>query len=367
VLTRRIAIALLVAAAAAALWWLRAVWPPFILAFLLAYLLEPPVSLMARRLGTSRSVSILVVYAVVLVSVAAAIFAFFPRVLAELEVLARILPRQLQNMARVAERMQERFYSFPWPRNLQMVVLDTSTRVEEFLQAEAQRVVDGALLLASHALSLVLAPLLAFYFLKDGEAFGSSCHRLLSPQGREIVSQLSGRLNRVLAGFIRGEMSLAILVGLMTGAALAALRVPFAALAAVVAGVGELIPYFGPFVGAVPALAAASLVSPATVIKTALALVLIQQVEGSLLAPLVLSDSMGLHPVSIILALLVGARVGGVVGLILAVPAAALLKTTAQFIVERWGLLQTESGEPGRNQGLSPHRGEEIDMPPVED
>lgn len=101
------------------------------------------------------------------------------------------------------------------------------------------------------------------------------------------------------------------------------------------AGITNVIPYFGPFIGAIPAIALAMLVSKWMVIKVIIAFVVIQQVEASIISPKILGDRVGLHPLFVILVLLAGGQLFGLTGLILAVPVAAVLRVITLFAMER--------------------------------
>ena len=106
----------------------------------------------------------------------------------------------------------------------------------------------------------------------------------------------------------------------------------FAAMFGIIAGIAELIPYFGPLIGAAPAVGIALLHSKYMTLKVILAVLIIQQVEGNIISPKIMGNCMGLHPLVIIVALLAGGHLFGIAGMLLAVPLAAIIKIIVSFV-----------------------------------
>ncbi len=129
------------------------------------------------------------------------------------------------------------------------------------------------------------------------------------------------------------------LVGLLVGVAAAVIGVKFALLIGIISAITELIPYFGPFLGGIPAVGLAFSQSTATAIYMAVAIVIIQQVESNIISPKIIGDRLGMHPLIIVFALLAGGELLGIVGLLIAVPLTASLKIIGKYlylkIVER--------------------------------
>jgi predicted PurR-regulated permease PerM len=133
-------------------------------------------------------------------------------------------------------------------------------------------------------------------------------------------------IDQVIGEFIRGQLIVCTVIAVLTSIALYLMGVQFAIILGMIAGIVDVIPYFGPFIGMLPCIAVALLQSPKLALYTALAFIAIQQVESNIISPKIVGDRVGLHPVVIIFALLAGERLLGFIGLVLAVPAAAIIK-----------------------------------------
>ncbi|HET6498347.1 MAG TPA: AI-2E family transporter, partial [Coriobacteriia bacterium] len=156
------------------------------------------------------------------------------------------------------------------------------------------------------------------------------------PARRDETFKLVGEVTRVLEGFIRGQSLIGLIIGVLTAAGLAALGVPHALLIGIIAGVMNLIPYLGPFVGGAIAAISAAFVSPQLVLWSVLLVFAIQQIESAFLQPKIMSGQVHLHPVLVILSLLIGATIGGLVGMLFAVPVAAVAKVIFVHYYEKW-------------------------------
>lgn len=320
-----------------ALWYFRVVLLPVILGLILAYLLSPPVRLLEGR-GLSSTLSITIVYTLLGALLIGGCFFIFPVVIAQLEKLARALPEYSSLVTQYVDRAQQGMYRVQLPQTLQVALLNVIDRAEDAFEGMVESSIDAMFLVLGHSLSLLAAPVLAFYFLKDRHHLGSVARTLIGPSRRPHVEQLLGELDAVLMGFIRSRLLVSAFVGTATVAVFALLGLPYFLLIGTIVAIADLIPYFGPIIGAIPALAVAAVYSPPAAIKVLIALVVIQQLESVVVSPLVMGDGVSLHPVWVVIALFVGARVGGLFGMVLAVPVFACLRVVGAFAVDLYDL-----------------------------
>jgi predicted PurR-regulated permease PerM len=185
-------------------------------------------------------------------------------------------------------------------------------------------------------ISLFLGPLVAFYLVKDRGRILAAFLSLWPPEDEILVRDLLWRIDRSVGGFLRGQLLVALAVGALAALVAVVFHLGFGLFIGVVAGVTEVIPYVGPIVGALPAVAIASLYGPSRALWVILAFIAIHQIEGGILSPLIVGQEMGLSPLAVLLALFVGGEVGGVVGLLLAVPATGMLGTLGRWLFDRW-------------------------------
>jgi len=182
-------------------------------------------------------------------------------------------------------------------------------------------------------LNLVLILILTFYLLKDFALVKESLQIMVPRKSRSRTRKILHEIDCSLGKYIRGQLLVSLIVGIATYLSLLFLRVDFALILAIIAGATNIIPYFGPFIGAVPAVIVALLKSPSLAIKTAITFTIIQQVEGHLIAPQVLGKSMGLHPLVVIMALIIGGQFFGILGLVAAVPVVAVTRILIRNLV----------------------------------
>ncbi len=321
-------------AGAAIVYTLRAVLPPFLLAAFIAYAVYPAVDALDRQ-GLGRSWAILLVYALGGLLVAGLGTFFLPTFVAELAGLSDEIPRHLSRVGEALSDLEGRYERLRLPPLLRQAVDANLRRVQDNLLASIGAAVRSVLGLFSQAFTILLAPVIAFYILLDLPRFRRQVELWLPAPSRGQARTLLREMDRVLAGFIRGQALVSGAVGVLSGAGLALAGVPFALVLGLIAALTNLIPYFGPFLGAAPGLLLAATVSPGTVAKALLVYVIVQQVEAAVLVPRIMGKTVGLHPLALIFSLLVGGTTLGLVGLILAVPAAGLLRVLLSFVL-RW-------------------------------
>ena len=212
-----------------------------------------------------------------------------------------------------------------YPGTTREIVKENISRVNEVVYQGLRNFVGGLYSFLSKVLAIVFAPILAFYILTDWEKIRDSFLKLFSPRGRREAQELFSSLDTVLIEFFKGHLLVATFVGAMVGLAALLLGVKFPLMLGILSGVTNLIPYFGAFLGGVPAVAVALTESWQLGLYMTLAIFVIQQVEGNLITPKVIGGKLGIHPLLIVFS--VGGReTMGIWGMLVAVPLAAVLK-----------------------------------------
>lgn len=303
----------------------RAALAPFVYAAIITYLLAAPVEQLEKR-GVPRAAAILLLYAGAGGLVVLLVTQILPIISGELNAFAERLPFYTAQLQGLVHWFHRNYTRVELPASLRQVLDETISRAEQTLLGYIRAAAGVALTVFSHALSLVIAPVLAFYLLRDLKQIKESVASLLPPAVRSEVFSLLHQIDVVLGGFIRGHLLVSLLVGLLSFAGLALLGVDFALVIGLVAGIFDIIPYFGPVIGALPAVAIALLQSPLLALYVIILFLVIHEIESAVISPKVLGDRVGLHPLAVIFALLVGGNTAGIVGLLLAVPVAASAK-----------------------------------------
>jgi predicted PurR-regulated permease PerM len=177
----------------------------------------------------------------------------------------------------------------------------------------------------SGVFAFIMIIVLSFYMLVDQESTSAYFYKLLSPNKREEVGIIIKKISVKMGQWLGGNLLLMLFIGALDLIALMVLGVPYALILAIWGGLVEVIPYLGPWLGLVPAVLIALTVSPLTALFVAIAFIIIQQLESNIIAPKIISRAIGLSPVIIILSLLIGAKLLGLLGIIIAVPTAAII------------------------------------------
>lgn len=185
--------------------------------------------------------------------------------------------------------------------------------------------------------SLFLGVVASIYLLKDRDYFLMLWERLLSlvlhQRTHGIVSEILHEMNDVVSAFLKGALIDSLIVAFLSSAVLSVLQVDFAVVIGVIGGLLNVIPYFGPFIGMVPAFLVALFTDGlAKSIAAVLALFLIQQLDSNYIYPRIVGSSTGLHPLFVLLAVSVCGYFFGLSGMLLAVPAAGMV----QVLIKRW-------------------------------
>lgn len=316
------------------LWRIRGALTPFYLAVAIAYLGHPFVNLMEEK-QVPRPLAILLLYAIIAVVAIFFFYALLPSLHREIEQLAARLPEQTKRLESVSIAIFRDVRRDWFPGGLQEVMNLTIRRVEGILEGAANRIAELIVGFLSRLFDLVLAPFLAYYILKDKEQLSRALVAWLPPGARGDLLDLARRVHEAVGRFIRGQLIVSTTVGVLVACGLSLLGVRYALFLGLLAGLFDVIPYFGPILGAIPAVVLALMRSPLTALWVLVLFVVVQQLEGSVLSPKIVGDQVGLHPLAVIFSILVGGELMGVVGMLVAVPAAATVKVTADFVSER--------------------------------
>jgi predicted PurR-regulated permease PerM len=294
----------------------------------LFYVIYPAVKALSRRLPLWAA--ILIVYVVLIALVVGALAYFIP----ELSNNVKQFSRDLPNIARHIQSLLSNPHN-PLFERLPAPVKDFIIRLPSQFAAQfrgnAGEVTSNALhtvvsLITFLALFIII-PVATIYMLMDRDRFRDGFLSIVSPEYRPKVTKLLREIHEVLAGYIRGQVLVAIIIGAMMTALLSGLHVPYAAALGVLGGFLEIIPYAGAIAGGALAVLAALISNgPLNAAFVVVGLTVINQLEGHIISPLVVGESVKLRPLTIMLALLTGAELFGILGVLVAVPVAGILK-----------------------------------------
>lgn len=224
------------------------------------------------------------------------------------------------------------------PENFNNIIAKVVTALQEYIATSIGSVASSVVTFASNLVSFFISLILSIYLLKDSEYFSelwNKIYYMFFRKGKtgKIISECATVVNATFASYIRGQLLDACIVGVLSATALTIIGVDYAIVIGVISGICNMIPYVGPLVGTVLA-ATMGLLSgrPIMILWAIIAMLIVQQIDNNLIAPKIVGDSVGLHPVFTMLVILIGGNVGGLVGMLIAVP----LTASAKILISRW-------------------------------
>jgi predicted PurR-regulated permease PerM len=338
----RIGIVSAVTAAAllAAFFVLRAALTPLAAAFLLAYLVDPLID-RVEALGIGRRTAILLVLAPLGLLLLGFLLFVIPGLAREAAELAQRMPGYLERIVTQGVPAIEARLGIELPHTLQDVLGELRgseakllTRFGELLRTSLVTVTGTVTALVG----LLVIPVLAYYMLAEFDSLLASAESSIPPRYREYVRDKVRVADRLISGFVRGQLLVAAVLGALYAAGFAVIGVDLALGVGLLAGVCALVPYLG---SAVAVLTSSTLCVLEFGLDWHLGAVLgwyvaVQTFEGFVLTPRVMSGSVGLHPALVIVALLIGGDLFGFLGLLIAVPVAAVLKVFVRELLDAY-------------------------------
>lgn len=314
---------------------IRGILGPFIMAAILALILNPAVNAAERR-RVPRWLTVVVLYALIAAALAVGIFYLVPLLRQEFTALVAQGPAIASYFQDLADK--EHVVSvLGIPIDLRQAYNNSVQNLPSLLAGQLSSVVQNVFMLVNWIFQGILVLLVAFFLTKDAHAIRRFFEDLVPHGYRTDARDLASDIYRMLGAYMRGQLAICALVGLVTGVAMWIVGVPYSLALGIVAGVTAFIPFIGPFLGAIPAVAVAAFVSQSSG-KVVLVLVLyfvISNVIYNFVSPKVFGDAVHLSPMLIIVAFVVGGYLGGILGLFVAVPVAATLRILFLYAHER--------------------------------
>ena len=298
----------------------------FGIALILVYFFDPFYKfLLAKKIP--KVLATLLIIGIIIALLALIIFLLIPSVINQINILYQEVPVLLQKFQELILSLEPHLAKFMNPANVENLLKENLAELQKYLLGFFRNIVIYlSSIIPSVTFGLVIVPLILFYLLKDMDIFKENLYVLVSPERRKDFKEILEEIDHIVSGFIRGRIIVCFIVGSLIGIGLYLLNLKYALIIGLVSGILNFIPYLGPIVGAVLALIFAW-GSPWWVWITIIGLfVLINQLEAAVLDPNILGKELGLHPLTVILFILICGQLLGILGVLIAVPLAAILK-----------------------------------------
>jgi predicted PurR-regulated permease PerM len=337
-----------------ALHWTRRLLSPFIIAAFIAYLLNPGVrwfeTRVYNRLTTirrRRNLSILSVYLILGGAITTLTIIIAPQVADNVREIAMNAPDYVTFVetfiqARADEISNIRFYNadlYTYVEPLEQTLTDFINRAGEFTELAVNMVVNRVFRITSSLFNFILGLVISFYALADKESFKKGFERFLravfSDDKVEGIKQFGREADLVFSKFIVGKSLDSLIIGILCYIGMNILNIRYALLLSVFVGVTNMIPYFGPIIGMIPAGLLTVFDSPVRALWVIIFLLALQQFDGLILGPKILGSSVGMPPFWVIFAIIIGGKLFGVLGMFLGVPVFGVIRLLVTRILDR--------------------------------
>ncbi|BBB92878.1 MAG TPA: AI-2E family transporter [Methylomusa anaerophila] len=314
------------------------IYLPVILAMVLSFVLNPLVNKIAgipigsAKYRIPRGVAILIAFVIAgLILSVIVTFVLFPFV-QEFNKLVVDLPTLIDKIKNVTTLIGERASNVQLSGNARGPIEHAFSSAAAYGVSLLHSMVNAVLNFASQIVELVVVPVLTYYFLRDWREIKGGVVAIFPSAMRDKVSTIIEEMATVISNYIRGQVLISVLMGLLVFSGLYLLKVDYPVVLGLLATLTETIPIIGPIIGAVPAVILAYIISPALAVKAAIFYIAIHQIENHVVVPNIMGHTIELHPVIIIISLLVGGQLAGIAGMILAVPVTALLRVLLKHL-----------------------------------
>lgn len=293
-----------------------------LISLVFASAVDPWIDALQRR-RIPRPLGILIIYLIVLGLLSLIIILFVPAIAAQVRQLSEKFPE-------IIDRIISQFSSAqatPEGASLLSTIQETLTSLNATLSRITSSIVIGVASFFGGLVSLIGVLVLTFYMTVEEQGMKKFIVAISPTSLQPLVVQMFLRIQRRMGSWLRGQLILGLIIGALSFLGLWILGVPYALVLALIAGVTELVPIIGPIIGAIPAVFIAFVDSPLKGLFVVILYLVIQQLENNLIVPKVMEKVTGLNPMVVVIFMLIGAKLAGIIGLILAVPFAIIFDT----------------------------------------
>ena len=322
------------------IWVFNAILAPFVIGMAIAYFLDPVCDRM-ERLGLSRTLATGLVTLAFLLGVGLSLAIIVPLVVGEVIQLAGQLPGWFESLRAQISAFSETIESRVDPAVMDQIraaLSGSQERLARWATSIARDVLSGGVALFNVLSLLLITPIVAFYLLRDWDTLIDEGDKMLPPAYADTIREQLREVDRTLSGFVRGTGTVVLVLAAFYAIGLSIVGLNFGLVIGITAGLVSFVPYLGATVGLVASVGTAFLQFDSYIWVGAVAAIFFtgQFVEGNILQPTLVGGRVRLHPVWVIFALLAGGLLFGLVGVIVAVPTAAVIGVIVRFAARQY-------------------------------
>lgn len=308
---------------------------PIAIALVVVYLLNPMVSAIERR-GIRRGLGVAIIYLGFLAVVTVILSLLIP-------VIARQISGFIDELPNYIGKVTAEINEFAAKRGSEFRIEISSEEIFNAVQNNRETIISflgGVRAVAANILhvviTVVLGAILSVYLLLDLPKIQRALKAAVPEHRRDDVVELVEKVGRAVGGFFRGQLLVATFVGVASAVGLTIIKLPFAVVIGLVVGIFNLVPLIGPFIGAIPAVFVGLLSGqPSRALWAMIVLLFVQQIDNHVISPNVIGRTVRLHPITVLLALLIGGTLAGIFGMLVVIPGVAAAKIIGQHFWAR--------------------------------
>lgn len=324
---------------------------PIFIGLLIAWLFEPIVTWLEKK-KVPRILGCILVYLIIISAGMVICYMFIPSLVSQLKDFVAAAPSIFEDFTDFIMNIIKKVDTGNFV-NIKAIKHDITSSLTEFgLKIGSdlpKHVFDVGKSIVSGGLNFVLGLMIGFYLLYDLNKVNEGIKAIIPCRWRDNYKELITRINTSLRSYVQGVLLVMLLVFITQGIGLTLAGLEAPILFALFCAVTDIIPYFGPYIGAIPALIVGFTISPITGICVLISIIVVQILENNFYQPLIMGHTMKLHPVTIMIGLLIFQHFFGIIGMVVATPVIACLKVLITFINEKLGIAEKIIGESENN------------------
>lgn len=306
---------------------------PVLIAGFLYYVLNPLVKLL-EKFKVKRIIAIILVLLLLVGLLAVAVMAIFPNLFQQLSSLASNVPTIYEDLEKWLRSLANEpfFKKINLTSYLNSINIDYGGLAQKFFNQLSTSMGSLITVIGKVGMVLITVPFMLFYMLKDGDKFLPAIRKMMPKSLQDEAVELLKKMNETISTYISGQAIECLFVGTFTFIGYLLVGVDYAFLFGITAGLTNLIPYLGPYLGLLPAVIVTLFTDPIKAIWCCVVVLIVQQLDGNIIYPNVIGKTLEIHPLTIIVILLVAGNLSGLLGVFLGVPVYAILRTVVRYV-----------------------------------
>ena len=325
---------------------------PFIYGFVMAYLIGPVYNYVVKKLYPAikndtksnkmalriSKIIATIISMIVLIGVVVGMGALLiPQIVESVRGISQTLPSNVENLSDWANNILDNMHNTELANTIQEAIVEAQDNLLAWVQntllpgvgTMMQRVSSSVIVTIKTVLNIIIGVIACAYFLNGKESFKAQAKKLVLANFKEAkaeeIFEFAAYTNKTFGGFIVGKIIDSIIIGVLCFVAMSFIKLPYPILISTIVGVTNIIPFFGPFIGAIPSLAIIFLINPVQALWFLILVIILQQLDGNIIGPAILGNSIGIASFWVMFAIIIGGGLFGFMGMVLGVPVFAVI------------------------------------------